>query len=58
MNLEAKVSQQYEPGAVVDHSWGYDQTNHDFFVITKRTGDTVWLLPMAQGERRVERDGR
>lgn len=39
-------SDTYELGAILEHSWGYDQTNIDFFVIVKRSdtpkGDT-WL---------------
>lgn len=27
----------YQPGDILDYTWGYDQTNIDFFVITKRT---------------------
>lgn len=30
-------SDAYEVGAILEHSWGYDQTNIDFFVIVKRT---------------------
>lgn len=46
-------SETYEAGAIVSDSWGYDQTNIDFYVITKRSttpkGDMyVTLLPMTQ----------
>ena len=36
----------YQVGAIVDSSWGYDQTNIDFYRIEKRTGQFVTLLPL------------
>lgn len=37
-------------GDIVNTSWGYDQTNVDFFVVTRATSKTVWV-------RRVAKDG-
>jgi hypothetical protein len=37
---------QYQPGAILESSWGYDQTNIDYFKIVKRTNDTVFLIPL------------
>jgi hypothetical protein len=28
---------RYQPGDVLEFSWGYEQTNIDFFLVTKRT---------------------
>jgi hypothetical protein len=43
-------SSTYDVGAILEHSWGYDQTNIDFFMITKRVdkpnGDT-WITLQA-----------
>lgn len=45
------VADHYEVGAILEHSWGYDQTNIDYFAVLKRSetpkGD-VWLtlVPM------------
>lgn len=36
----------YQPNAIVKSSWGYDQTNIDFFRISKRTNNTVFLIPL------------
>lgn len=36
----------YQPGAIISSSWGYDQTNIDFYRIEKRSGEWVTLLPM------------
>lgn len=36
----------YQPGAIIDSSWGYDQTNIDFYRIEKRTGLMVILAPL------------
>lgn len=43
-----KVSNKYEVGAIVYDSWGYDQTNIDYYCIVKRTAQTVTLLKMEQ----------
>jgi hypothetical protein len=44
--IEPHVAETFEVGAILDHSWGYDQTNVDFFCVVKRnetpTGQ-VWL---------------
>jgi len=40
------MSAQYDVGTIVESSWGYDQTNIDFYRIEKRTGNTLWLLPL------------
>ena len=54
--MEPHVSDKYEVGAILEHSWGYDdQTNIDYFVIVKRseTPKAIWLtlLPMTIGSR-------
>ena len=36
----------YTKGQIVEYSWGYDQTNIDYFVITKRTPKMVTLQPI------------
>ena len=33
-------------GDILVHSWGYDQTNVDFYQVVKRTAKTVKLLPI------------
>lgn len=40
------VSTVFEPGAILYDSWGYDQTNIDFYCIIERKGDWVKVLPM------------
>ena len=53
--MNPHASDKYEPGAILVNSWGYDQTNIDFYVIVKRTdnGRGVWLTlaPMTYGSR-------
>lgn len=34
-------------GEIIYNSWGYDQTNIDWYVIVKRTDHFVWLQPIA-----------
>lgn len=45
-NIVPVVLTEFETGAIVYDSWGYDQTNIDFYCIVKRAGDFVTLLPM------------
>jgi hypothetical protein len=37
----------YQVGQILEGTWGYDQTNVDFYRIPKRTNDTLWLEPLA-----------
>lgn len=46
MNTTTMTKDNYQVGAIIDSSWGYDQTNIDFYRIEKRTNQTVWLMPM------------
>lgn len=41
----------YQMGAIVSHSWGYEQTNIDFFRIVKRVGDWVTIQKMTAVEK-------
>lgn len=34
-------------GDIIYNSWGYDQTNIDWYVIVKRSANFVWLQPIA-----------
>lgn len=34
-------------GDIVNTSWGYDQTNVDFFIVTRATRSTVWVRAIA-----------
>jgi hypothetical protein len=37
----------YEVGDILEGSWGYDQTNVDFYRVVRRTPSTVWMQPLA-----------
>jgi len=39
-----EVERVYVPGKIVVNSWGYDQTNIDYYLITKRTKNFVTLV--------------
>jgi hypothetical protein len=41
----------YQPGAIIYCSWGYDQTNINFYRIEKRSGAFVTLIPLRQRDR-------
>lgn len=36
----------YQTGRILESSWGYDQTNIDYFKIVKRTNDSIFLIPL------------
>lgn len=44
--------QTFIPGAILYCSWGYDQTNVDYYIITRRAGCWVWLQQI--GANRTE----
>lgn len=35
-------------GEIFHTSWGYDQTNVDFYIVTRVSGKRVWIRPIAQ----------
>ena len=41
----------YQAGAIIYCSWGYEQTNINFYRIEKRTGAFVTLIPLLQRDR-------
>ena len=47
------------PGTVLVSTWGYDQTNVDFFEVTRATRHTLWLRPIAvkRGETTTDLSG-
>lgn len=54
--IDPHVSERYEPGAILEFSWGYDQTNIDYFMVTKRTTSpkgvvTLTLIPVGYAAR-------
>jgi len=53
--VEALAKVKVDPGAVFYCSWGYDQTNIDFFQVVKVKGRYAWLRPLA--EKTTEQTG-
>jgi hypothetical protein len=49
------VADTIEPGAILYSSWGYDQTNIDFYYVTRTTAKSAWIVPMSS--ERVSGDG-
>lgn len=43
----ASQHQDYKVGTIYTCSWGYDQTNADFYVVTRETPHTVTLQRIA-----------
>lgn len=52
--IDPHPAQQLEIGAILVASWGYDQTNVDFYVVVEMTAKTVKLLPMYKYTRQSE----
>jgi hypothetical protein len=45
----AKIHEEnnkFKPGAIVYESWGYEQTNVDFYQVVKVSLSSVWLQPI------------
>ncbi len=40
------LAEPYTVGSILYSSWGYDQTNIDFYLVVARKGDWVTLQPM------------
>ena len=47
MTIEPHVADKIEPGAILYSSWGYDQTNIDFYMVTRTTKSSAWIVPMS-----------
>lgn len=47
-NIIPKKSDCFEVGAILTDSWGWEQTNIDFYCIVKRSGNWVTVLPMSK----------
>lgn len=44
---KAEAKEKLQVGTLLHNSWGYDQTNCDFYQVTARTGCRVELTPIA-----------
>jgi hypothetical protein len=43
-------------GTILYSSWGYDQTNIDFYKIVKASGKSVWIVPMTKSQNSAWQD--
>ena len=43
----AEISKIYQPGAILVSTWGYEQTNVDFYQVIERRGDFVTLIEIS-----------
>ncbi len=48
--IHPHIAAEIEPGAILYSSWGYDQTNVDYYVVTRTTAVSCWILPMTHIE--------
>lgn len=48
MSTTATTPSTFAPGMILVSTWGYEQTNVDFYLVTRTTERTVWLRPIAQ----------
>lgn len=46
IQFELKASEKFEVGAILVDSWGWEQTNVDFYVIIKRVGLFVTIAKL------------
>lgn len=45
--IRPHVADRIEPGAILYSSWGYDQTNIDYYMVTRTTAKSCWIVPMS-----------
>lgn len=50
----SETQNPYAVGSIWHTSWGYDQTNVEFYTVVRETAASVWLVPMGS----TIRDGR
>jgi hypothetical protein len=55
MKERKEFQHDYKVGDILDSSWGYDQTNHDFYVVTKVIGKQIEIREVAKKVVREER---
>jgi hypothetical protein len=48
VEVKPEVERVYVPGKIVVNSWGYDQTNIDYYLIVKRSASFVTLQAIGQ----------
>lgn len=48
--IEPKQSDKFEVGAILEDSWGYEQTNVDFYCIIARKDLWLTVMPMTKIE--------
>lgn len=48
--VQPHVAEKIEPGAILYSSWGYDQTNIDYYMVTRTTKSSAWIVPMTAHE--------
>ncbi len=44
------VAEKIEVGAILYSSWGYEQTNIDYYLVVRTTASSCWVLPMESHE--------
>ena len=44
------IAERIEPGAILYSSWGYEQTNVDYYLVTRVTKASCWIVPMRHVE--------
>ena len=46
------ATHDFKVGDTLVNTWGYDQTNQDFYIVTRTTPKSVWIAPVAALEMR------
>lgn len=46
------ATHDFQQGDTLVNTWGYDQTNHDFYIVTRTTPKSVWIAPVEALEMR------
>ncbi len=49
-DVHPHIARRMEVGAILYSSWGYDQTNVDYYMVTRCTKASAWIVPMRHVE--------
>lgn len=55
--MSTLVKESFAVGDILYSSWGYDQTNIDFYQVVRTTAKSVWVKKLAKNHEQIEVDG-
>jgi hypothetical protein len=44
-------------GAIIVNSWGWEQTNVDWYIVVRSSASNIWLMPIEAYQDRTKQSG-